>query len=330
MSGKLNLAIINGKTIHIHEHVDEEFVIVDGVLLAYNGMEDNITIPEAVTETFVQALHACKVKSIVVPNTVKKIGAKSFQNCSKLENITIPEGVETLENATFMHCFSLKEISLPDSITTIKNGVFWECHNLEFIKLPDNLVTIGEDSFLGCQKLKELVLPDTVTEIGDNCFETCVGLKKIVFPEKIRKIGDTKILKSTKKYVRIDGEELCYVSSAKQYAKQFNKKVDVEKFETTYANIEYMPKTDAEVKEISRAIVNRILKVLVLVDENLWLDYARFADEKSLKNVFAKMEKLSKTLKDKKKDKHNKILLINMRGALMLNESKLAQDYLKK
>ena len=42
------------------------------------------------------------------------------------------------------------------------------------------------------------------------------------------------------------------------------------------------------------------------------------------------MDKLAKPLKNKKADKENKIMLMNIRGAFMLNDNRLARDYFEK
>lgn len=167
-------------------------------------------------------------------------------------------------------------------------------------------------------------------ELGDGCFEVCDSLKKVVLPETIKKIGDTKMYKTVKKYITIDGSPLCYVPAAKQYAKQFNKKVNIDEYEKGYAEIAYMPKTDLEISKMTQTTANRILKVLCLMETTLWLDYARYADDKNIKYILSKMDKLSKPQKNKKADKENKILLMNIRGAFMLNRNRLARDYFEK
>ena len=55
-----------------------------------------------------------------------------------------------------------------------------------------------------------------------------------------------------------------------------------------------------------------------------------YADDKNLKSILSKMDKLAKPLKNKRADKENKILLMNIRGAFMLNSNRLAQDYFAK
>jgi hypothetical protein len=221
-------------------------------------------------------------------------------------------------------------VHLPKSLTSVKDGVFWECQSLEDLNLPANIKTIGENAFLGCKKLQEVLLPASLQELGDGCFDVCDSLKKVVFPETIKKIGDTKMYKTVKKYITIDGRALCYVPSAKQYARQFNKKVNIEEYQKGYAEIAYSPKTDSEISKMTQTAAIRILRVLSLIDAALWMDYARYADDRNIKHIISKIEKLCKPLKNKKADKENKIMLMNIRGAFMLNENKLARDYFEK
>ena len=318
---KLSTILLNGDLIQLDKYSDVKFVVVDGVLLKYNGNDKNVLVPTTINEIYLQAFAGSNMESIIIPDSVKKIGAKAFEDCRQLVSVVLPEGIETLENGTFLRCWSLRSVQLPESLTTIKDGVFWECHSLESIKLPAKVKTIGKDAFLGCQKLQEVILPNALQELGDGCFDVCDNLKKVVFPETIKKIGDTKMSKTVKKYINIDGTPLCYVTTTKQYAKQFDKKVNIDEFENGYAQIAYMPKTDLEINKMTQAVANRILKVLTLIDTTLWLDYARYADDKNMKHIVAKMDKLAKPLKNKKADKENKILLMNMRGAFRLNEN---------
>ncbi len=327
---RLSTIFINGSIVQLDKYSDVEFVIIDGVLVKYNGNNKDIVIPTTVNEIYLQAFAGSTIESITIPDSVKKIGARAFEDCRQLVSVVLPESIGTLENGTFLRCWDLIEIHLPESLTSIKDGVFWECHSLESIKLPANIKNIGENAFLGCKKLQEIILPSQLQELGDGCFEVCDSLKKVVFPETTKKIGDTKMYKTVKKYITIDGNPLCYVPTAKQYAKQFSKKVNIDEYEKGYAEIEYMPKTDLEINKMTREVANRILRVVSSMEPTIWLDYARYADDKNIKYILSKMDKLAKPLKNKKVDKENKIMLMNIRGAFMLNDNRRAQDYFEK
>ena len=136
-----------------------------------------------------------------------------------------------------------------------------------------------------------------------------------------------KIAKQPKKYVRIDGKEICYLPTAKQYASQFDKKASFEPRENAFVSVKISEKCDSDVMKMNPHTAIRILKVLVLWDERLWMDYARYADDKELKILFAKMDKLKKAKKNKKDNANDGVLLANIRGALLLNEHKAARAY---
>ena len=220
----LNTVFMNGSPIQLDKYADVEFVILDGVLVKYNGTSKNVVIPSIVNEIYLLSFAGSTIESITIPDSVKKIGARAFEDCRQLVSVVLPESIDTLENGTFLRCWKLTDIHLPKTLTAIKDGVFWECHSLETITLPANLKTIGENAFLGCKKLQEITLPAELQKLGDGCFDVCDNLKMVVFPETIKKIGDTKMYKSVKKYITIDGKPLCYVPAAKRYAKQFDKK----------------------------------------------------------------------------------------------------------
>lgn len=327
---RLSTIFLNGSIIQLDRYADVEFVIVDGVLVKYNGNAQDVVVPTTVNEIYLQSFAGSSIESITIPDSVKKIGARAFEDCRQLVSVVLPESIDTLENGTFLRCWNLTDIHLPQNLTSIKDGVFWECHSLESINLPANIKTIGENAFLGCKKLQEIILPAQLQELGDGCFEVCDSLKKVVFPETIKKIGDTKMYKTVKKYITIDGNPLCYVPTAKQYAKQFNKKVNIDEYEKGYTKVEYMPKTDLEINKMTQASANRILRVVSSMESTIWMDYARYADDKNIKYILSKMDKLAKPLKNKKADKENKIMLMNLRGAFMLNASPLAQEYFEK
>ncbi len=48
------------------------------------------------------------LRQVVLPNTLKKIGAFAFANCKKLESIIIPHGVEEIDKSAFEGCVGLK------------------------------------------------------------------------------------------------------------------------------------------------------------------------------------------------------------------------------
>ena len=318
---------VNGKMIFYKDYADEEFAIIDGVLIAYNNDEAVVRIPEGVTKINTLAFNGCHMREVIIPASVKSIEARAFEDCRELESVSIPTGVEVLNNATFMRCWSLKEVLLPISLRVIQDGVFLECTSLNKIIIPETVESIGEGAFFSCFSLEEIALPQSLKEIGDNCFQNCGKLKMLEIPETIKKIGKSAVPRHVKLMVNIDGNPTSYLAKSLQYAKQYVKKIDVSDSENIVADIKVSKKTDESVAIITRDTTIRILRVMTMFDDKLWMDYARFTDEKGFKALLSEMKQWEKSKKDKKKDKEDKLLLANVRGALMLNDSKFAEKY---
>lgn len=99
------------------ENFTDEFIVVNGQLLKYNGNDEKIIIPEGVCK-----INYCvfenneKIKSVVCPSTLKVIGVASFYGCINLENVALNDGLETIDGLAFAECKKLKELILPESI----------------------------------------------------------------------------------------------------------------------------------------------------------------------------------------------------------------------
>ena len=86
--------IIGDNALHgtpFFENCQDKFVILgNGILFKYNGSEENIIIPEGVTEIKPMAFFYCKeLKSITIPATVTKIGQNAFNSCTSLKEIRL-------------------------------------------------------------------------------------------------------------------------------------------------------------------------------------------------------------------------------------------------
>ena len=138
---------VNGKMVFYKDYADEEFAIIDGVLIAYNNDEAVVRIPEGVTKINTLAFNGCHMREVIIPASVKSIEARAFEDCRELESISIPQGVEVLNNATFIRCWNLKEVLLPASLKSIKDGVFWECTSIKKIVLPEKVESVGKETF---------------------------------------------------------------------------------------------------------------------------------------------------------------------------------------
>ena len=55
------------------------------------------------------------VETIILPDTIRKVGQWAFMDCSKLSQVELNEGLEKLDGSAFGLCDSLKELYIPES-----------------------------------------------------------------------------------------------------------------------------------------------------------------------------------------------------------------------
>lgn len=131
-----------------------------------------------------------KETKVIIPDTVKEIGAYAFSNCSTLMEVEIPESVKQIGMGAFYSCCGLKSVYIPDTVTSISNSAFYKCNNLVEVRLPSTLKKIEEQTFHNCFNLKKINIPDTIETIGNGAFAYCESLEDFEFKEGLNKIGD--------------------------------------------------------------------------------------------------------------------------------------------
>ena len=96
---------IHAGTVNIYGGNSADFVIRGGVLEKYNG---------AATE-------------VVVPNSVKTIGAYAFRNCIGITSVVLPDSVQEIPERAFCGCSSLTSVTIPTSAQKIGSCAFNGC-----------------------------------------------------------------------------------------------------------------------------------------------------------------------------------------------------------
>ena len=132
------------------------------------------------------------IRRVIIENGTTAIGDYAFGDLSsmfigipvtnlfdKLESIIIPNTVTRIGNNAFRNCDSLISITLPNSVKTIGTEAFYSCSGLESITFNQGLISIGARAFADSDALGSVSLPDTVTGIGDDAFGWCSNLRVI-------------------------------------------------------------------------------------------------------------------------------------------------------
>ena len=159
-----------------------------------------VVIKKGVTAIADFAFKGCKkLKEIILPSTLKKIGAYAFEDCP-IKNITIPKSVKSIEPGAFAGS-SIKSITIPKTVKKLGEGVFGDCKKLESITMPGNI---------GVIKYEE---PDDEYQPKSFVGDSCKSLKKIKFTtaldinilKRVGKSGGFEVLANDPKYKSVNG-----------------------------------------------------------------------------------------------------------------------------
>lgn len=169
-----------------------QLVIENDVLMQCNCQADEIIIPEGVKVIGEKAFDDFHDFShITFPESLTSIEKYAFGYCENLTDVILPDSVTEIGEEAFQGCFSFKEIIIPDGVTEIKADTFSCCTNLSQVTLPNGVTGIGESAFYGCGKLEKINIPTGVTVIGKNAFCNCESLKEIDIPSSVTEIGES-------------------------------------------------------------------------------------------------------------------------------------------
>ena len=143
-----------------------------------------------------------KLNSIVLPNSLERIGVFAFYMCKKLKNINIGSNVSKIDSYAFYFCDNLCEInvSYDNEYFSSQDGVLFNKDKTELLQYPNakentsytipNFVKIiGQDAFSHCSNLTDITIPDGVVEIKYQAFHYCEGLTSIEIPNSVKYLG---------------------------------------------------------------------------------------------------------------------------------------------
>ena len=152
---------------HIHELSDTEVEICSGPY--ENGI---LAIPEIVDNRTVVAI-SDKAFNIINPDSIP------LAPFTPLTTVVLPDTIKRIGQCAFRNQKDLVTINMPSSLEIIDKNAFEYCESLSSIVFNDKLRVIGSSSFNGCTSIKEVVISQNVEEIGWFAFSNCTSLKYV-------------------------------------------------------------------------------------------------------------------------------------------------------
>lgn len=119
--------------------------------------------------------------SVIIPDSVTKIGGYAFSGCVGLTSVIIPDSVTRIASGAFQDCSGLTSIVIPNSVTSIDSYAFHSCSSLTSVEIGNKVTSIQSGAFGKCSGLTSIVIPTSVTSIGEYAFAFCDSLTSITF-----------------------------------------------------------------------------------------------------------------------------------------------------
>lgn len=164
------------------------FKIFDRELIAYDGKNRKVVVPEGITAIAASAFwNNTSVEEVVLPQSLEKFGGDSFYYCKNLKRINIPPKVRLMGNNPFAGCPNVRIINQCANYV-VENGVLYNKDKTAIIyypiskkaktfEIPEGIKIIGKHSFFACNNLRKVTIPSSVIHLENNPFSGCDNLE---------------------------------------------------------------------------------------------------------------------------------------------------------
>lgn len=157
-------------------------------LIKYFGDSRSVVVPDGVQRICSDAFNIM-LDSVVLPETLLRIGNRAFEGQERLKEILIPDSVTWVGDRAFKDCTSLQQVRLPAAASYIGEKCF-QNSGLKELMIPGKTNIIRYGAFSNCPELETVYIEDGFRVLTDTCLEFCPKLHKVTVPASVLWIGD--------------------------------------------------------------------------------------------------------------------------------------------
>ncbi len=187
-----------------YKSVYGDFVIVDDFLIKYKGSSKTVVIPESVKKIAKGAFNGNRyVETVIFDAQVESIAENAFKNCNNLVEVKLPESLYTIQSGAFNGCTALKNINFEDCplLNSVKADAFEGTSWLN--DYVGSCVMINDILYRYNGLATSLHIFNGVTQIGESAFKGNRTLAYVFIPQSVTQIGDRAFESSTVQSVNI-------------------------------------------------------------------------------------------------------------------------------
>ncbi|MGB4091288.1 MAG: leucine-rich repeat protein [Ruminococcus flavefaciens] len=134
----------------------------------YEG--ETYTVPEGVKRIKRYAFANCKIKKVILPESLEEIEDYAFSHAASLESVEFNEGLSVIGMSAFSGC-DLRSVKLPESLKKIEKYAFEDNTELSEITIPEGVLRFSAP-FGGCTSLKEITIKRADKKVYENHFSS--------------------------------------------------------------------------------------------------------------------------------------------------------------
>ena len=151
-----------------------------------------VALPDSVRRIDAEAFLDCSnLVKARLSRSLADLGARAFRGCNRLAEVRLGHAaaLTTIADSTFRDCSALRRVELPPGLTDVEQHAFDGCRELRHVDFPAGLRHVGKCAFRLCVQLDHMVLHPAIVSLGASAFEDCSALIEVVLPPRLTKLA---------------------------------------------------------------------------------------------------------------------------------------------